>query len=101
MEPPGHARTRSEMAEALLFHSAHGLTSGMRNFAERLRLAGHVVHLPDLYEGRVFDDLEEGMAYAQHVGLGRSSNADGPPPKSCPATLSTPGSHSASCRRRC
>lgn len=58
------------MAEVLLFHHAHGLTSGMRNFAERLRSAGHVVHLPDLYEGRVFDDLEQGMAYAQHVGLG-------------------------------
>ncbi len=58
------------MAEVLLFHHAHGLTSGMRNFAERLRRAGHIVHLPDLYEGRVFDHLGEGMAYAQHVGLG-------------------------------
>lgn len=58
------------MAEVLLFHHAHGLTSGMRNFAERLRRAGHIVHIPDLYEGRIFDDFEEGMAYAQHVGLG-------------------------------
>lgn len=58
------------MAEMLLFHHAHGLTSGVRDFAERLRRSGHTVHVPDLYEGRVFDDLEEGVAYAQEVGFG-------------------------------
>jgi dienelactone hydrolase len=58
------------MAEVILFHHAHGLTSGVRDFAERLRKAGHTVHLPDLYEGRVFDSLEEGMAYAREVGFG-------------------------------
>jgi dienelactone hydrolase len=58
------------MAEVLLFHHAHGLTSGVRDFAERLRDAGHVVHVPDLYEGRVFEDLEEGVAHAQGIGFG-------------------------------
>ncbi len=58
------------MAEVLLFHHVHGLTSGVRDFAETLRGAGHTVHAPDLYEGRVFDTLEEGMAYAQEVGFG-------------------------------
>ena len=58
------------MAEVVLFHHAHGLTSGVRDFADRLRDAGHIVHVPDLYEGRVFDDLEEGVAYAQEVGFG-------------------------------
>jgi dienelactone hydrolase len=58
------------MAEMLLFHHAHGLTSGVRDFAERLRQAGHTVHVPDLYEGRVFDKLEDGAAYAQEVGFG-------------------------------
>ena len=58
------------MAEVLLFHHVHGLTSGVRDFAETLRGAGHIVHVPDLYEGRVFDTLEEGMAYAQEVGFG-------------------------------
>jgi dienelactone hydrolase len=58
------------MAEVLLFHHAQGLTSGVRDFAERLGRAGHVVHVPDLYEGRVFGDLEEGVAYAQQVGFG-------------------------------
>ena len=58
------------MAETVLFHHAHGLTSGVRDFAERLRRSGHTVHVPDLYEGRVFDNLEDGVAYAQEVGFG-------------------------------
>lgn len=58
------------MTEVLLFHHAHGLTSGVREFAEVLRQARHTVHVPDLYEGRVFDDLEEGVGYAQVVGFG-------------------------------
>ncbi|MFE3455059.1 dienelactone hydrolase family protein [Nonomuraea sp. NPDC059194] len=58
------------MADVLLFHHAHGLTSGVREFAEVLRRAGHTVHVPDLYEGRVFDQLEDGAAYAQETGFG-------------------------------
>ncbi|GAA3164194.1 dienelactone hydrolase family protein [Planomonospora alba] len=57
------------MAEVLLFHHAHGLTAGVREFAEGLGRAGHTVHVPDLYDGRVFDDLEEGVAYAQETGF--------------------------------
>ncbi|MFF1481138.1 dienelactone hydrolase family protein [Streptomyces sp. NPDC058301] len=58
------------MAEVLLFHHAQGLTPGVRAFAESLRAAGHTVHVPDLYEGRVFDDLEDGAAHAQESGFG-------------------------------
>ena len=58
------------MAEMLLFHHAHGLTAGVVDFAERLRQAGHTVHTPDLYEGRVFDGLDEGIAHAREVGFG-------------------------------
>ncbi|MFC0843081.1 MULTISPECIES: dienelactone hydrolase family protein [Streptomyces] len=58
------------MAEVLLFHHAQGLTSGVRAFAETLRAAGHTVHVPDLYEGRVFDDLEDGVAHVQETGFG-------------------------------
>jgi dienelactone hydrolase len=58
------------MAEMLLFHHAHGLTAGVVDFAERLRQAGHTVHTPDLYEGRVFDTLDEGIAHAREVGFG-------------------------------
>lgn len=56
------------MAEVLLFHHAHGLTPGVAAFAERLAAAGHTVHVPDLYEGRVFVDLGAGLDYAQEVG---------------------------------
>ncbi|WNF28386.1 dienelactone hydrolase family protein [Streptomyces sp. C11-1] len=58
------------MAEVLVFHHGHGLTDGVREFAERLRRAGHTVHVPDLYEGRVFDSLEEGIGYAGTAGFG-------------------------------
>lgn len=55
------------MAEALLFHHAHGLTQGSRSFADELRAAGHHVHVPDLYEGKTFGDLASGVAYAEEV----------------------------------
>lgn len=58
------------MAEVLLFHHAQGLTSGVRDFAERLRQAGHTVHVPDLYVRRGFTTLEDGIAYAGEVGFG-------------------------------
>ncbi|MFH8682907.1 dienelactone hydrolase family protein [Streptomyces lydicus] len=57
------------MAEVLLFHHAHGLTSGVRAFAGALEAAGHRVHLPDLYEGRVFEDLQDGVGHAMEVGF--------------------------------
>jgi dienelactone hydrolase len=57
------------MAEVLLFHHAHGLTTGIQAFAEALRDAGHVVYTPDLYEGHVFSDLDEGVAHAESVGM--------------------------------
>ena len=57
------------MAELLLFHHGHGLTEGVRQFAHTAREAGHTVHTPDLFEGRVFDDLAEGMAYVDNIGL--------------------------------
>lgn len=56
------------MAEVLLFHHAQGLTPGVRSFADALRAAGHTVHTPDLYDGRTFDDLDEGVAYGQGLG---------------------------------
>jgi dienelactone hydrolase len=58
------------MAEVLLFHHAQGLTAGVRAFADELRAAGHVVHTPDLYDGKTFAALDEGIAYAGEVGFG-------------------------------
>jgi dienelactone hydrolase len=57
------------MAEVVLFHHAHGLTPGIAAFAGELRRAGHTVHTPDLFEGRTFGSLEEGMGYAQEIGF--------------------------------
>jgi dienelactone hydrolase len=57
------------MAEVVLFHHAQGLTPGVAEFAEDMRRAGHTVHAPDLYDGRTFATLEEGLAYAEEVGF--------------------------------
>ena len=57
------------MAEVLLFHHAQGLTPGVLSFADRLRAAGHVVHAPDLYEGKTFTDINEGVGYARETGF--------------------------------
>jgi dienelactone hydrolase len=42
----------------------------VRSFAETLREAGHRVHTPDLFDGRTFDTIEEGMAFAREAGFG-------------------------------
>jgi dienelactone hydrolase len=57
------------MAEVVLFHHAQGLTPGVAAFADELRRAGHTVHTPDLYDGRTFATLEEGLAYAEEIGF--------------------------------
>jgi dienelactone hydrolase len=58
------------MTEVIVFHHAQGLTTGIEAFAEELRRAGHTVHAPDLYDGRTFDSLDEGLAYARDTGFG-------------------------------
>jgi dienelactone hydrolase len=57
------------MAEVLLFHHAQGLTRGVHAFAGDLRAAGHTVHTPDLFEGRTFQSIEEGLAYIRGIGF--------------------------------
>jgi dienelactone hydrolase len=57
------------MAEVLLFHHAQGQTTGFHAFADELRRAGHTVHTPDLFDGRTFDSIDAGMAYAEEIGF--------------------------------
>lgn len=57
------------MAEVLLFHHAQGLTPGVRAFADDLRAAGHAVHTPDLFDGRTFGSIDEGLAYIGEIGF--------------------------------
>ncbi len=58
------------MAEVLLFHHSLGQTPGFLAFADALRQAGHTVHTPDLFDGRTFPSIDEGMAYIRQVGFG-------------------------------
>jgi dienelactone hydrolase len=58
------------MAEVLLFHHAQGQTPGFHAFADELRGAGHTVHTPDFFDGRTFDSIDSGLAYAKQIGFG-------------------------------
>ncbi|MGP9021317.1 dienelactone hydrolase family protein [Streptomyces sp. BR1] len=52
----------------MLFHSAYGLRPAVHEAVERLRAAGHVVHVPDLYDGRTAETVEEGMTIRDEIG---------------------------------
>ena len=58
------------MTEIVLFHHVQGLTEGVQSFAETLRRGGHTVHTPDLFDGRTFGTIDEGMAFARESGFG-------------------------------
>ncbi len=68
-QPDQPAEPPKTMAEVILFHHALGLTPGVVAFADRLRSDGHVVHTPDLFDGRTFSAVADGVAYAQAVGF--------------------------------
>jgi dienelactone hydrolase len=57
------------MATVAVFHSALGVTPGLVDFAEDLRMAGHEVTVVDQYDGRVFNDYEEASAFVDEVGF--------------------------------
>lgn len=77
------------MTDVLLFHHAQGLTGGVLEFAAALRAAGHNVTAPDLYDGRTFATLGEGIAEAERIGIaqilerGRRAARDLPPGLVC------------------
>lgn len=58
------------MAQIVLYHHVQGLTPGVVAFADELRHAGHTVHTPDLFGGRTFATIDDGMAHAREVGFG-------------------------------
>ena len=57
------------MAEVVLFHHALGLTPGVVAFADELRAARHAVHTPDLFAGRTFGAIEDGVGHAGEIGF--------------------------------
>ncbi|WP_067797448.1 dienelactone hydrolase family protein [Actinomadura formosensis] len=56
------------MARILLLHSMYGLRPAVHQAADRLRAAGHEVHVPDLYDGRVVDTPEAGIEIKDEIG---------------------------------
>jgi dienelactone hydrolase len=70
------------VTKIILFHHAQGLTSGVQEFAEALRIEGYEVSTPDLFEGRTFPSVEEGVKFADGMGsaeiLRRASAATEP-----------------------
>ena len=58
------------MTTLVMFHHAQGQTEGFLRFADEFREAGHTVHTPDLYDGRTFDDFDEGVGHAKEIGFG-------------------------------
>jgi dienelactone hydrolase len=89
------------VAEVLLFHHAQGQTNGFLAFADELRAAGHVVHAPDLYDGKTFADLNEGVGYAKQVGFDVIIQRGAAAAENLPQRSSTAASLWASCRLKC
>src|SRR5262245_26556272 len=74
------------MAEVVVYHHVQGLTQGVLSFADELRQAQHTVHTPDLFDGRTFDTIDEGMAFAGDAGFSALAErgvaaAEGIPPE--------------------
>ena len=63
------------MAEVVLFHHIQGRTPGVESFADELREAGHSVHVPDLFDGRTFDEFDDGVRFAEELGFGTDPRA--------------------------
>jgi len=61
-------------SETVVFHHALGLTPGVVAFADTLRDAGNVVHTPDLFGGRTFATIDDGVAHAMEIGFGEVMN---------------------------
>ncbi|WP_175407538.1 dienelactone hydrolase family protein [Streptomyces sp. TRM64462] len=54
--------------EIILFHSVYGLRPAVHAAGDRLRAAGHHVHVPDLYEGQTAETVEEANAIKDAIG---------------------------------
>jgi len=57
------------MTQIALFHSVLGVRPGIHDAADRLRAAGHDVHVVDQYDGLVFDDYAEAGAHVERIGF--------------------------------
>jgi dienelactone hydrolase len=58
------------MTTVLIFHSVLGVRQGEIDAAARFTAAGHEPIVPDLYDGRVFDEYDPAMAFSRGLGDG-------------------------------
>ncbi|WP_431710830.1 dienelactone hydrolase family protein [Glutamicibacter uratoxydans] len=56
------------MADIVLLHHVRGLTSGVRAMATEFESWGHMVHLPDLFDGVLPADLPAGINLVDELG---------------------------------
>jgi len=56
------------VTEVVVFHHALGITDFIRGFVNALRDEGHTVHAPDLFGGRTFGRIDDGLAYSEELG---------------------------------
>ena len=85
------------MATVLFFHPPPGPDARVVAFADALRAAGHTVHTPDLFGGRTFASIEEGLAFTHADEPRTSTRSPTRRPHHCRRTWSTSASRSASC----
>jgi dienelactone hydrolase len=57
------------MASIVPFHSALGLTTGTKSFADTLARDGHTVLTPDLFDGETFSTVEDGVRKRDALGI--------------------------------
>ncbi|MFJ6751877.1 MULTISPECIES: dienelactone hydrolase family protein [unclassified Streptomyces] len=66
--PAATESSTSGSSTIVLFHSVCGLRPAVQAGAERLRAAGHEVIVPDLFEGRTADSVQDGMLIKDEIG---------------------------------
>jgi dienelactone hydrolase len=68
-----------QVADIVLFHSVYGRRPAVLDAADRLRIAGHTVIVPDLYAGQLAATVDQGFALCDQIGwpviLGRARQA--------------------------
>jgi dienelactone hydrolase len=57
------------VATVALFHSTQGLRPAVLEGAERIRAGGHEVLTPDLFDGAIFDTIDEGIVKRDEIGV--------------------------------
>ena len=63
------SQDKKHIQQVVVYHSAYGLRPAVADFADRLRMAGHTVHTPDLYDGEVFSDRNDVVRKIQELGF--------------------------------